>query len=631
MRFQSGVLGVVIVVAAVMATVLAGIVLNTHDTLVTKTEYERVTDISGLWEYTDEPEYLEYDPISNWTGFHLEGEDPIGGIEYATLANGSNRYAINNETWSGTRIYDARESMHTGPIVLPGVDFFAIVAPTYDGSYMERNGQMFANISGVFGEKNNSLSYDNRFQTLAAMLAEMDLNGSTHVIIEPMEGGVIFSRWIEWVPTPYQVFLEGTVGWPAYYLPTIPDIAKIDVSTGLGVATAYDSNGNVLWSESTSGVVGLASNGLYTDGVITETPGASNNDTRPDYYKVQYSYSTGVSTSYLDISKGVSLVPNTDVYWDNGHRNRVVTMTVHLEPGKAAQTSIVNYYDGATNQPIYINMDTTTSVQDIRVNVPTQGAISITGYNHAQIRMDTETNTLTVTPIVGWQGFTQYETLDALGKSVGLSALSQPGPITQMRMWANRTSFAQDMMSFGIVRTTVFMNTYDAVLKDATFDATRYFDYDLFRLNLVSFALYGDSITVAGNTYPVTDGEITIDGKQYKLNDVALEYDLRDPDAETVSFVTDTDKVVPLGTATPLTVNGIWYFTTWLDRGSEYTATETSFDLTGWAFDGSGPAILFFIGVLVLGTIVSTRLQAPTFLDLAVVGIAGFIGYILMG
>ena len=69
MKFKAGYLGFCVVVLALFGSVIAGLVLNVDKVETTTTAYDYVTDITGLFEFTDEPQYIEYAPASNYTGY----------------------------------------------------------------------------------------------------------------------------------------------------------------------------------------------------------------------------------------------------------------------------------------------------------------------------------------------------------------------------------------------------------------------------------------------------------------------------------------------------------------------------------------------------------------------------------
>lgn len=72
MRKLTGYIGAMIIVIALMGSILAGYALNINGTNTVMNEYEKVTDVSGLYTHSQEPTYIDYNPASNYIGYSLE-------------------------------------------------------------------------------------------------------------------------------------------------------------------------------------------------------------------------------------------------------------------------------------------------------------------------------------------------------------------------------------------------------------------------------------------------------------------------------------------------------------------------------------------------------------------------------
>ncbi len=94
MRFASGMLGVCISVLAIVGMVLAGSVLSVSEYERTTTGYEYITDITGLFDTSQEPTYLDYNPARNWTGYYTDDPGQTDGISFDRSPN-ANSYPIN--------------------------------------------------------------------------------------------------------------------------------------------------------------------------------------------------------------------------------------------------------------------------------------------------------------------------------------------------------------------------------------------------------------------------------------------------------------------------------------------------------------------------------------------------------
>ena len=68
-EFRSGVLGAVICVVAIIGSILAGCCLDVSTNEVGVTKYDYITDVSGLFDISNAPEYIEYNPSTNFIGY----------------------------------------------------------------------------------------------------------------------------------------------------------------------------------------------------------------------------------------------------------------------------------------------------------------------------------------------------------------------------------------------------------------------------------------------------------------------------------------------------------------------------------------------------------------------------------
>ena len=80
MRFNGGYLGACIIVLSILLGIAGGLMLNVNETSVSSTKYDYVTDITGLFDTSQEPQYIDYEPATNYTGYTntTAGADPSG-------------------------------------------------------------------------------------------------------------------------------------------------------------------------------------------------------------------------------------------------------------------------------------------------------------------------------------------------------------------------------------------------------------------------------------------------------------------------------------------------------------------------------------------------------------------------
>ena len=109
MKFQSGILGVIVVVIALIGTVFGGFILNVNSEFTTATDYTDVTDVTSLYTFNSQPDYLDYNPAKNFTGYRLSNNSG-SGISY-TQSSTMNQYYMGS-TSSTTETLDLT-SMYT--------------------------------------------------------------------------------------------------------------------------------------------------------------------------------------------------------------------------------------------------------------------------------------------------------------------------------------------------------------------------------------------------------------------------------------------------------------------------------------------------------------------------------------
>lgn len=72
MEMRNGMLGVVIVALALTGALFGGYLAGAHAETHDVTKYNYLADISGLFEYDQSPQYISFDPSSNYTGYYSD-------------------------------------------------------------------------------------------------------------------------------------------------------------------------------------------------------------------------------------------------------------------------------------------------------------------------------------------------------------------------------------------------------------------------------------------------------------------------------------------------------------------------------------------------------------------------------
>lgn len=210
--------------------------------------------------------------------------------------------------------------------------------------------------------------------------------------------------------------------------------------------------------------------------------------------------------------------------------------------------------------------------------------------------------------------------------------------------------------NFQIGNTATFLNTYGVVMIDPVLNIYEQFPaYEDLRLNLYSFAIYGDTITINNRTFDMDGSYIVV--KYDKVNGRNV---VSPTGAETFTapltnvYITWTNipsttpserqcyltfvernQVFDLGTFAigDLTISGegMWYFTTALWEPFDTVKKTYVMDWSSpFNLDGNG-FLLIFIALLVIVLVIMNIFWQPTVLDYAVVFGAGLISLITLG
>ena len=369
------------------------------------------------------------------------------------------------------------------------------------------------------------------------------------------------------------------------------------------------------------------------------------------------------------------------VYWSNDLYNGSVKLACRFTGGNMNATHLISIplYKGnmtANNQPTW---EKTNYQVDISISYPNTIIVITVSNNGAplsgfpvtanlgkwsgfELQIDAEKGVLNFTPMNRFNNFTSYTTYTAREQTI--ADWSEHTSDNAIYRIVHKDEGAGTPMSFQVVNTMTFLNTFGVVMTDPSINVHDYFpDYDKVRLNFYSFALYGDSFTLNGKTFPVTEGSVTIYyfkdysgmnhwlasidsptptnpyGERYVAQSKTMMlsniYVTWNGDTCSLTFVNDKF-TVDLGTYSAgdesVSFTGFWYFTTTLYE--PVTVTEKSIDESSWKAmpDIGGPAmILLYLGVLLgLGLIAHVKLGLK-WLDLTTLAIGMVLGFTLLG
>lgn len=75
MHFDKGTLGIVLVAVSIVSAVLLAYVLSADSTVEDYTAYDYITEVTTLFDSTNVPEYIDYSPAANITGYNAADVD----------------------------------------------------------------------------------------------------------------------------------------------------------------------------------------------------------------------------------------------------------------------------------------------------------------------------------------------------------------------------------------------------------------------------------------------------------------------------------------------------------------------------------------------------------------------------
>ena len=603
MRFNAGYFGTCAVVLALLGTVLAGFILSVEKTTVPVTNYDYITDVSGLFSYSDVAEYVEYNPSTNYVGYTAGTTTPA-----FTSSPTANNYRY---------VVSAGESTHLTDISFTtsnGSDDYGTPTPAGEIRYMGANWNGVADygptgIAPTFGFTHGATK-------LSTILAGVNTTGVAQLTINITNNdfplliyGGTWNYTREYSGYPLNV-------WTNNYKTTmnetnaVPD--QLIVNTADLMTTAY-RGGASLWT-TTADNVGVFTYVLQSQLNVVET--------------IDSSFSIDATNNavygYMEPTAGVTLAGAGHIDWSNGYDNNEVTIKV-LKPSSTASitlnvnsstftvgwaSSVLKVWDSANN--VVLNLGDWVGVQ-FTLNGST-GDVSFTPL-YFDLSLVTVSDETTYTQVA--------------------DDLINAGDISSIRFSAG---VGVTVPHWQVVRTTVFLNTYNTVMYNPAINVKAYFpDLSEYRLNFYSFAIYGDSMTVNGYVGTVDNSNatvtFTVDGRTYtnKLTNVYVSED----DGHTWLAFANTNTKIDLGETTTHVVSfgGAWFFTTGLYEPVDSWQTVYNWDLNGAFHADAGQCLVIFFlilgGVVLIGHVyfkVNVRVY-----DWIVIIFAGFFAYVYFG
>ena len=627
MRFKTdGMAGVCVTVLAIMGMILCGFALSVQESERVVTGYDYVTDVSGLFDYSEDPQYIPYNPSANWTGFYTTDPDITDGISYE-ISGAANSYPIKQETTQvGTSStvnlssIDPENPFSTNSRVTywffasdldqpkpsdntTSLDMFMMDAPNFGGESMKSS-----NVIAAL----DSLIEDNVTISEGVDVLDIDL------------GGTIAATVSAWDNYSYRVGDSALIV-QAYNLPYTEykqyTSLRIDLESGL---VSFINQSGVAFTSSISEVT-IAYRMMGTGSYSGQTLGSTLTITQ---YEVP-------DPIYINTNPGVTLADAT-VQWSNGYPVGGMDVLFRVPTTGQAYTNtmtipLTNGPDGSAvgTLNVYITASTGGRIQVSLDDGDGQQSIDIGQWRNFILSLDFISGSYSVVPVTQFATFNDYTALDESRHFDRIDIRGTAGTVT----WG----YEDASLALGVVNTSVFMNTYGVVMTDPSLSISEYFpEIADIRLNFYSFALYGSSVTINGQTFQISDGaQINVpyedDGDMvdswHTLTNIYITFE----DRTYITFVND-GYTADLGPTTTDTISftGNWYFTTGLYEGYETTESYYEWTLDKFIFDSNG-SIVVYLGLLALGTAIIAKIAGLRALDIVVIVCAGIFGYVMLG
>lgn len=599
MKFNNGYFGACICVLALLGTASCGFFLNIEKDTREVTNYEYTADVSGLFSYTDAPEYIDYNPSSNLNGYD-------GNVVY-TPSNVVNnyRYKISDGTSTALTCPNIRGT-DTNPLDYGPFQTNQIVAfnpnPIQEGPL---------NVGAVDHKAGGMkfTDYLNRLSVAQYDTVELNLtyNNPYPVFFYPdgwtyytypihlPSGDVMIEAWVNDTPLTYE-----------RHTPT-----KLVIQTNSNLVSAYNGD-TLLWSNTADNV------GVFAWYIVNNQFA----DTGVDITGVGIS---PASYGYMNPNAGVKAT-TTEATWSNGYHNNTIDIKVIKNGDNNTWPHTLQFTIGSsTVHTVYTGSGFRVGVNNI------SPFTDIGNWLGVQIRLNGSDGSVTFTPT---NDLDMLSTVEPTDYSLTFENVFTPGDIDSFKV-----KTLANTSKFQVTGTKVFLNTYNTVMIDPSINVGNYFpNYDEYRLNFYSFAILGDSITINGQICPVNkeNGTITFrNAADFEFTKTLANLYLTFQDGHTyLTFVND-NSVYDLGETVNSTVSfsGMWYFTTGLYKAVDGVETFWNLDLDGMFHATAGECLLIFIGIIGLGTIVYTvwgRGKLGTY-DWIVIIFSIFLGSCLLG
>ena len=627
MKFKGGYLGACIIVLSLLMGTAGTILLNVDKVQEYTTTYEYVTDISGLFDYSDAPQYIDFNPASNYTGYTNLNVDPLSpsGIKYTSTTT-ANNYRVISEAGVTSAGNSGTVDNNTS-LAQASLDY------TPRSVVYSNEGVNSVFIAGyITGFKVASLyTFVTSIYPTLSDYSEITFNFTYPTIHAPSERAVTCSY-------AYTVSYEGvnytSLGgshWDSIIVN--PENKTYQYVSGGNTSPSYSLyDGYIAYGDGTQTESYFSGGSLHTATYSTS---------------LSFSYTSTVTTAnqyeYIIPSQGVSTLTNlTTTVWDNdvgstNYDNYRIDILIGYpfvngvyDKSAGANGSVNIKIPQGADPSLYEYITISESGDKFRYSAGRGGTTYASGvigqFDAVIVSIYRNASNDVKADIIGVTSFTNYT--DATASPIITKTITYQSTADLDKLWFNA-----DKLYWSVYNTNLFMDTYGSVMVDPSIDLADYWaDMNSYRYSFQSFAIYGDSITMNGVNYPVIDESITIDDKTYKLDNFYLSFSEQGDASVTFKNI---NRTVSLGATTDKTVSftGTWYFNAGLYEGKLTDNYSYEWDISDPLNNFNiNTLILISLGLMVVLALcfIAMRVNFGT-LDKAVMIFAGVILLIVLG
>ena len=273
--------------------------------------------------------------------------------------------------------------------------------------------------------------------------------------------------------------------------------------------------------------------------------------------------------------------------WFNGYSNSSVTFYLHMDTPTESDTTVsFAPFSGPYNLDVSTINFTKTTAGYMRITPTyTSDTYTLGTYSDVQIIYDLYNKKVTVGGISAFP---------AMGTSPNIFA-SVEFKTSDTLYYSNElfefiAISADDDAIWRCDSASIIAGTFAATV-DCTINLLQLFPSKDVRLNLNSIGIYGDSVTIAGTTYDVDNGAITVNGETVRLKGAAIKIVTKLMDG--YYFITSINDTVvnarPVSAGQPtITFDGVWGLTSTVDILGRETVNVDEWVPGAFAFDKDG-------------------------------------------